>query len=117
MATSRLSPSETSNRNAPLGPVALSGPLMRIGKYDVQSEIGQGREIKVYRAFDRGLGRPVTLKLLTAQAEEALCERFRSEVAIAGKLKSESFIAIYDLGEHAGRPFAAMHVMGGDHLG
>lgn len=88
----------------------------RIGKYEVEAEIGQSATVKVFRALDRDTGRPVTLKVLTDVADRALVERFRREVAAAAGLRSRSFIAIYELGEHVGLPFAAMQHLDGDDL-
>jgi len=88
----------------------------RIGKYEVEAEIGHSAIIQVFRAFDRDTGRPVTLKVLTGVADRPLLERFRREVACAANLRSPSIIAIYELGEHVGLPFAAMQHLGGDDL-
>ncbi len=88
----------------------------RIGKYEVEAEIGHSATVKVFRALDRDTGRPVTLKVLTDVADRALVERFRREVAAAAGLRNRSFIAIYELGEHVGLPFAAMQHLDGDLL-
>ena len=87
----------------------------RIGKYEVDAEIGQSATVKVFRALDRDTGRPVALKVLTDVADRALVERFRREIAAAAGVRNRSFIAIYELGEHVGLPFAAMqHLEGAD---
>jgi len=88
----------------------------RIGKYEVEAEIGESATVKVFRALDRDTGRPVTLKVLTDVADRALVERFRREIATAAGLRNRSFIAIYELGEHVGLPFAAMQHLDGDTL-
>ncbi|HEV3331428.1 MAG TPA: TonB family protein [Bryobacteraceae bacterium] len=88
----------------------------RIGKYEVDAEIGQSAAVKVFRALDRDTGRPVTLKVLTDVADHALVERFRREIATAAGLRNRSFIAIYELGEHVGLPFAAMQHLDGNDL-
>ena len=93
MATPRFSPA----------PVPVRPPVPRsIGKYDIQAEIGNGTLVKVFRSFDRALGRPVTLKLLAGPADAPLKDRFRAEVALAGKLRSDSFIAITISGKNPG---------------
>jgi TonB family protein len=90
--------------------------LARIGKYEVEAEIGHSATVKVFRALDRDTGRPVTLKVLTDVADRVLVERFRREVAAAAGLRHPRFIAIYELGEHVGLPFAAMQHLDGDGL-
>ena len=88
----------------------------RIGKYEVEAEIGHSSIVGVFRAFDRDIGRPVMLKVLTDVADRSLIERFRREVAMAANLRSRSVIAIYEAGEHVGLPFAAMQHLGDDNL-
>ena len=88
----------------------------RIGKYEVEAEIGQSASVKVFRALDRDTGRPVTLKVLTDVEDRTMVERFRREIAAASGLRNRNFIAIYELGEHVGLPFAAMQHLDGDDL-
>lgn len=114
MATSPIKPYD---EGRPLRPKRPQRPVSpRIEKYDVETEIGHGDLVRVFRAFDRDLGRPVTLKVLTDLAGSALTGRFRAEVATAGKLRNPHIIAIYALGEHVGLPFAAMQVLGDNDL-
>ncbi len=88
----------------------------RIGKYEIESEIGQGALVKAFRAFDRDTGRPVTLKVLTEVADRGLVERFRREAAAVSRLHHRSIIGIYELGEHVGLPFVAQQHLGDDNL-
>ena len=116
MATSPLQPYDE-DRGPALHPKRTQRPVSpRIEKYDVETEIGRGDLVRVFRAFDRDLGRPATLKVLTDLAGSALTKRFRAEVASVGKLRTPHIIAIYGLGEHVGLPFAAMQVLGDDDL-
>ncbi len=95
-----------------LRPAAGAGPsrspAARIGKYEVEREIGCGGLIKVFRAFDREIDRPVALKVLTAVADHAVVARFRREVADMARLRTPRVVSIYELGEHVGFPFAAL---------
>jgi len=114
MATSPLKPYD---EGRPIRPKPSRLPVWpRIEKYDVETEIGRGDLVRVFRAFDRDLSRPATLKVLTDVAGSALTRRFRAEVASVGKLRSPHIIAVYGLGEHVGLPFAAMQVLGDDDL-
>lgn len=104
-------------RDSPAGPRALPKPLStRIGKYEVEAEIGSssGGRVRVFRALDRGTGRPVTLKLLADVTDKRRGDRFRWEVACVAKLRHPNVVAVYELGEHVGLPFAAIEHLG-DH--
>jgi len=114
MATSPLKPYDEGRPIRPKPPRLPVSP--RIEKYDVETEIGHGDLVRVFRAFDRDLGRPATLKVLTDVAGSALTRRFRAEVSSVGKLRSPHIIAVYGFGEHVGLPFAAMQVLGDDDL-
>ncbi|MDE3159522.1 MAG: TonB family protein [Acidobacteriota bacterium] len=88
----------------------------RIGKYEVEAEIGSssGGRVRVFRALDRDTGRPVTLKLLADVTDKRRGDRFRREVACVAKLRHPNVVAVYELGEHVGLPFAAIEHLG-DH--
>ena len=104
-------------RDSPAGPRALPKPLStRIGKYEVETEIGSssGGRVRVFRALDRDTGRPVTLKLLADVTDKRRGDRFRREVACVAKLRHPNVVAVYELGEHVGLPFAAIEHLG-DH--
>lgn len=89
---------------------------VRIGKYEVSGETGNSAPVRLFHAFDRDTGRPVTLKVLTDVADRPLVDRFRREVAIAANLRSAGIIAVYELGEYVGLPFAAMQHVGSETL-
>ncbi len=57
----------------------------------------------VYRATQLALGRPVALKLLTAQfaADEGFRERFRREWETAAAIDHPNVIPLYEAGESA----------------
>src|SRR5579863_10060515 len=82
------------------GPGTASWPLLpRIGKYEIEAEIGHSALVRTFRAIDRNIGRRVTLKVLTDVAEP-ITERFRREVANAANSHNDGMITIYELGEH-----------------
>src|SRR5215831_12332025 len=87
--------------------------VTRIGKYEVEREVGGGTRVRVFRALDRDTGRPVTLKVLTDIADRLLHERFRREVAAAARLRHPAIVSVYELGEHVGLPFAALQYLEG----
>ena len=74
----------------------------------------------IYVARDRVLGRTVAVKVLAERfAEETeLRERFRREALTAARLSGEAHVVtIFDVGEHAGRPFIVMEHLPGGTLG
>ncbi len=90
--------------------------ILKIGKYEVQAELGQGGFGKVYRAFDPTVGRPVAIKILTTEGNRDLLTRFRNEASAAGKLKHKNIVTIHEFGEHNGRPFLVMELLEGQDL-
>src|SRR5581483_12271449 len=95
------------------------GKPARIGKYEVQGQIKAEKHarVEVFRAYDHDIGRPVTLKLVVDVTDRPLAERFRREVSSVAKLNVSNLVSIYELGEQAGLPFAAMQHLGDDNLG
>ena len=90
--------------------------MHRIGRYEVQSELGHGGFGQVFRAFDPTVGRMVAIKTLTAGGEPELLTRFRNEAAAAGKLRHKNIVTIYDFGEHNGSPYIVMELLDGQDL-
>lgn len=89
--------------------------LTRIGKYEVTGLLGRGGMGRVYRAFDRQLGRDVAIKTLTEgfAGDSEMLERFYREAAKTGMLKHPNIVTVYDLGEQDGWPYIVMeHVAG-----
>ena len=90
--------------------------LPRIGKYEMTAEIGHGTRIKAFQAFDPAMGRPVTLKILTDVADATMAERFRRDVSGVANAGTGSLVAVYELGEHVGLPFATFQYLGDETL-
>ena len=69
----------------------------------------------VYRATQLALGRPVALKLLTAQlaADDGFRERFRREWETAAAIDHPNVIPLYEAGEYDGTLFIAMRFVEG----
>src|SRR5271165_5598429 len=90
--------------------------IHRIGRYEVQSELGRGGFGQVFRAFDPTVGRMVAIKTLTAGGEPELLARFRNEASAAGKLRHKNIVTIFDFGEHNGSPYLVMELLDGQDL-
>ncbi|MGZ4113851.1 MAG: protein kinase domain-containing protein, partial [Actinomycetota bacterium] len=81
----------------------LSGRTLG-GRYRVEGELGRGGMAKVYRGTDSVLGRPVAVKVLSAQyAEDAnFVTRFRREAQAAARLNHPNLVQVYDTGSDDG---------------
>jgi len=92
------------------------GPLSKIGKYQVESELGRGGFGRVYKAFDPTVGRPVAIKILTHLDSPDLLTRFQTEAKATGSLHHSNIVTIYELGVHEGSPYIAMEYLEGQDL-
>ncbi len=90
--------------------------MERIGRYEIRRELGRGGFGRVWAAFDPTVCRLVAIKTLTAAADPTVLARFRNEASIAGQLRHQNIVTIYDFGEHEGTPFLVMELLDGESL-
>jgi tRNA A-37 threonylcarbamoyl transferase component Bud32 len=101
---------------------ALSDGVRRIGRYEIQEEIGRGAMGAVYRALDPQIGRTVALKVILTRdlPPEDLAiykERFYREARAAGKMSHPGIITVHDIAEDAyGTPYLVMEYVEGKTL-
>jgi tetratricopeptide (TPR) repeat protein len=88
----------------------------RIGRYELQEELGRGGFGRVYRAYDPTMKRLVAIKTLTAAGEPEMLRRFRNEATAAGRLRHQNIVIIYDFGEQDGTPYLVMELLDGEDL-
>jgi serine/threonine-protein kinase len=90
---------------------------MKIGRYEILDEIGQGAMGTVYRARDPLIERTVAIKTVSIaqlRQEGADAEsRFLREAQSAGRLSHPSIVTIYDVGEADGLAYIAMEYLPG----
>ena len=90
---------------------------MKIGRYEILDEIGQGAMGTVYRARDPLIERTVAIKtvpIAQLQQEGADAEsRFLREAQSAGRLSHPNIVTIYDVGEADGLAYIAMEYLPG----
>lgn len=74
---------------------------LRIGHYDVVKHIATGGMGAVYKAVDIDLDREVAIKVLTPEiaSKPGMLERFKLEATIAGKLRHENIVTVYEFGQ------------------
>jgi predicted Ser/Thr protein kinase len=72
----------------------------RLGKYEIQAEIGKGGMGVVYQGYDPLLDRKVAIKVLAPHLvrEPGYVERFLREAQSAARLKHPGIVTIYDVG-------------------
>ena len=90
---------------------------MKIGRYEILDEIGQGAMGTVYRARDPLIERTVAIKTVPLdqlRQEGADAEsRFLREAQSAGRLSHPSIVTIYDVGETDDLAYIAMEYLSG----
>jgi predicted Ser/Thr protein kinase len=88
---------------------------MRIGKYEIQREIGRGSFGVVYKARDTSLDRLVALKILHPQlaTDPTFVGRFYQEARAAASLDHPHIVTVYEVGEEAGQYYLAMAYLPG----
>jgi len=90
----------------------------RFPELEIQGLIGRGGMGAVYRARQKGLDRPVALKILPGEAarDPAWPERFAREARALARLSHPGIVAVYDSGERQGLYFFAMEFVDGTSL-
>jgi serine/threonine-protein kinase len=99
---------------------AASDFPVKIGRYEILGELGQGAMGTVYRARDPLIERTVAIKTVSIallQQEGADAEsRFLREAQSAGRLSHPTIVTIYDVGEADGLAYIAMEYLPGASL-
>lgn len=91
--------------------------MERIGKYEIQAEIGRGGFGRVYRGFDPTVGRVVAIKVLLPDASDPeFLTRFKLEATTAGNLHHPNLVTIHEFGEEGGNHYLVMEYLEGDDL-
>src|SRR6266513_6050863 len=88
-------------------------------RYRSPKRIARGGMGEIYRATDATLGRAVDVKVLAERysRDDAIRQRFTREALAAARLSGEPHIVtVFDVGEHAERPFIVMEYLAGGSL-
>jgi serine/threonine-protein kinase len=115
-----------SGRAAPGAPSSFGAKFVAVPKsvvpqvpgYEILSELGRGGMGVVFKARQLQPERTVALKMILPR----LCPRpsdtvrFRREIEAVAAVQHPNLVAVYDVGEHDGRPYYAMEYVDGGSL-
>src|SRR5579871_2260012 len=90
--------------------------ISRLGRFEIQAEIGRGGFGQVFRAFDPVMNRVVAVKVLTATEDAGSFNRFKNEATAAGNLHHENIVTVYEFGQEGTVPFLVMEYLDGEDL-
>jgi serine/threonine protein kinase len=93
----------------------------RIGRYEIEKELGAGAMAVVYKAVDPVIGRIVAIKIIKIDSNvglehEELRQRFYREAQNAGNLNHPNIVTIYDIGAAGNVDYIAMEFVEGESL-
>ena len=91
---------------------------MKIGRYEIKGQLGDGGMAIVYRAYDPFFGREVAIKVIKAvfSADKSFRERFEREAKVIASLEHPAIVPVYDFGAQNGQLYLVMRLMVGGSL-
>src|SRR5882762_3508559 len=92
--------------------------MKRLGKYEIQTKLGQGAMGSVYKAWHPVLEISVALKTIQdARLDQTeILARFKTEGRALAQLRHPHVVTIYDADQSDGIPYIAMEYMDGGSL-
>ncbi|MFZ5445524.1 MAG: protein kinase domain-containing protein [Myxococcota bacterium] len=103
-----------STQTLPSAPVSRDlAPGQRVGRYEIERELGRGGMGVVYQARDVTLDRRVALKLLHARRDDAAQARLLREAQVMAKLAHPHVVPVFELGEWQQEVYLVMELVTG----
>jgi len=90
----------------------------RLGRYQIEGELGRGSMSIVYEAFDPHIDRRLAVKVLRERyaREVKSRQRFLREARSAGGLNHPNIVTVFDVGQFEGMPYLVMERLSGQNL-
>jgi eukaryotic-like serine/threonine-protein kinase len=90
----------------------------RLGRYQIEGELGRGSMSIVYEAFDPHIDRRLAVKVLRERyaREVKSRQRFLREARSAGGLNHPNIVTVFDVGQFEGMPYLVMERLSGQSL-
>jgi len=103
-------------------PALSQGPVVRLGRYRLLLELGQGGMARVFVAFSSGIGgfnKLVVLKVMRDELREneGSLDMFLAEARLAARMNHRNIVQTLEVGEDGGRYFICMEYLEGQTLG
>jgi serine/threonine-protein kinase len=91
---------------------------MRVGRYEIERELGRGGMAVAYLAQDPYMKREVVVKLMSGHltSDPEFTKRFQQEAQVIARLEHPNIVPVYDFGYHDDEPFIVMRYMTGGTL-
>jgi eukaryotic-like serine/threonine-protein kinase len=86
------------------------------GKYRIERFLGEGGMGAVVAVRHCTLGEPFAVKVLPADADRVLRERFLREARASAQIRHPHVVDVFDIGEHEGATFMVMELLEGEDL-
>jgi tetratricopeptide (TPR) repeat protein len=101
-----------------VAPPTVPPAVPHVPGYEILGELGRGGMGIVYQARQLGLDRVVALKMILAGTHAGTAEvaRFRTEAEAIARLRHPNIVAVYEVGEHQGKPFFSLEFCEGGGL-
>jgi serine/threonine-protein kinase len=85
----------------------------KIGRYEIESLVGEGAMARVYRARDPEIARIVAVKVLKEELciDEDYVNRFLRESKAAGAISHPNIVTVFDVGRFGNAPYITMEFL------
>ncbi|HLA33235.1 MAG TPA: serine/threonine-protein kinase, partial [Rhodocyclaceae bacterium] len=89
----------------------------KIGRFEIQRELGRGSQSVVYLAWDPQLQREVAIKTLHfSRPDPKRNAALLAEARSVGRLRHPNLVPIFDMGEEGGNPYLVFEYVDGSTL-